>query len=56
MLLRQRAGIPEDSAYKCGLAALKTETDWEGWTCQTLEGQIPLGQKAGEEMGATCVS
>ncbi len=50
--MRQRLRGPEER----GLAALEIVAGLVGWTCQILEVQIPLGQRVGEETGATCAS
>ena len=46
--------MPQERTWIWDLAALKIAGHLEGCTCQTLEEQIALGQRAGEEMEAIC--
>lgn len=52
--MSRRGGGGEEETLLRRLERLEERLDLEGWPCQTLEGQTPLGQKAGEEKGATC--
>lgn len=52
--MSRRGGGGEEETLLRRLERSEERVDLEGWSCQTLEGQTPLGQKAGEGTGATC--